>query len=108
VVEAALARGDEVTTLNRGVSGPPAAGADPGSSGGEDYAAAKRGGEIAVTQAFGRRALLARAGLILGPDEIVGRMPWRLRRIERGGDVLAPGPPACSAGAPRPRRGPRP
>ncbi|MFI5065636.1 MAG: hypothetical protein ACHP9Z_16900 [Streptosporangiales bacterium] len=30
VVEAALARGDEVTTLNRGVSGPPAAGPGPG------------------------------------------------------------------------------
>ena len=39
------------------------------------------------------RALIARAGLILGPYEIVGRMPWWLRRIERGGDVLAPGPP---------------
>jgi 2'-hydroxyisoflavone reductase len=36
--------------------------------------------------------VLARAGLILGPYEIVGRMPWWLRRIERGGDVLAPGP----------------
>lgn len=37
--------------------------------------------------------LLARAGLILGQYEIAGRMPWWLRRIERGGDVLAPGPP---------------
>lgn len=37
--------------------------------------------------------MLARAGLILGPYENVGRMPWWLRRIERGGDVLAPGPP---------------
>ncbi len=36
--------------------------------------------------------MLARAGLILGPYELVGRMPWWLRRIERGGDVLAPGP----------------
>jgi hypothetical protein len=44
-------------------------------------------------EAFGGRALLARAGLILGPYEITGRMPWWLRRIERGGDVLAPGPP---------------
>jgi nucleoside-diphosphate-sugar epimerase len=59
----------------------------------EDYAAAKRGGELAATEVFGERALLARAGLILGPYEIVGRMPWWLRRIERGGDVLAPGPP---------------
>jgi uncharacterized protein YbjT (DUF2867 family) len=169
VVEAALARGDEVTTLTRGVSGPPAAGAralhadrtkpgelpavlggavwdavidtwsgaphavgdaarllasqaghycyvssrpvyrwpippgadesapvveaDPRSMDSDDYAAAKRGGEQAAVEAFGGRALLARAGLILGPYEITGRMPWWLRRIERGGDVLAPGPP---------------
>jgi nucleoside-diphosphate-sugar epimerase len=168
VVETALARGDQVTTLNRGVSGPPAAGAqplhadrtdpaalavalgdgswdavidtwsgapaavgqaaallaaraghygyvssrsvyqwpipdgtdesapvvagDPADTRSNDYAAAKRGGELAVIATFGDRALLARAGLILGPYEIVGRMPWWLRRLERGGDVLAPGP----------------
>ena len=168
VVEAALASGDQVTTLNRGVSGPPAAGArplhadrtdpaalaaalgdaswdavidtwsgapvavsqaaallagraghygyvstrsvyqwpmpdgidesapvvagDPADTSSADYAAAKRGGELAAVAAFGDRALLARPGLILGPYEIVGRMPWWLRRLERGGDVLAPGP----------------
>jgi 2'-hydroxyisoflavone reductase len=168
VVETALARGDQVTTLTRGVSGPSAPGAlarhadrtDPAAlraaladdtwdavidtwsgaprvaadsarllvgraghygyvssrsvyqwpvPGGldesapvvessadadtsDDYAAAKRGGELAAVEAFGDRALLARAGLILGPYEIVGRMPWWLRRLERGGDVLAPGP----------------
>jgi 2'-hydroxyisoflavone reductase len=168
VVEVALDRGDQVTTVNRGVSGPPAPGAvavhadrtdpealraalgdgtwdavidtwseaprvvrdsarlladraghygyvssrsvyqwpvpvgadesapvvagDAADEGSEDYAAAKRGGELAATEVFGDRALLARAGLILGPYEIVGRMPWWLRRIERGGDVLAPGP----------------
>jgi 2'-hydroxyisoflavone reductase len=169
VVETALARGDDVTTLNRGVSGhqppgarawhadrtdpagmrgvlgdeswdavidtwsgapsvvadaagllagraahygyvssrsvytwpfPPGADesaplvdADPASTDGQDYAAAKRGGELAAVAAFGDRALLARAGLILGPYEGVGRMPWWLGRMERGGDVLAPGPP---------------
>ncbi|HEY1641188.1 MAG TPA: NAD-dependent epimerase/dehydratase family protein [Streptosporangiaceae bacterium] len=169
VVEVALARGDQVTTVNRGVSGPDTAGArtlradrtdrpalaaalgeetwdavidtwsyaprvvldaarllagrvghygyvssrsvyewpipsgadesapvvaaDPASESGDDYAAAKRGGELAAIEVFGDRAVLARAGLILGPYEIVGRMPWWLRRIERGGDVLAPGPP---------------
>jgi 2'-hydroxyisoflavone reductase len=67
---------------------------DPGSEAMEDYAAAKRGGELAALAGFGPgRTLLARAGLILGPYEIIGRMPWWLRRIERGGDVLAPGPP---------------
>ncbi len=66
---------------------------DPDSDTDADYAAAKRGAEIAVRQAFGDRALLARAGLILGPYENIGRLPWWLRRLERGGRVLAPGPP---------------
>jgi nucleoside-diphosphate-sugar epimerase len=67
---------------------------DPDADDAGDYAAAKRGGELAALRAFGERALLARAGLILGPYENVGRMPWWLRRIERGGRVLAPGHPA--------------
>jgi 2'-hydroxyisoflavone reductase len=168
VVEAALARGDAVTTLNRGVSRAPEAGVDarvadrtdtaqlssalgddtwdavidtwsraprvvadsagllsgraghygyvssrsvyqwpipiaadesapvvdgdPASADAADYAAAKRGGELAVLEGFDGPSVLARAGLILGPYELVGRMPWWLRRIERGGDVLAPGP----------------
>ncbi|UZJ30182.1 NAD-dependent epimerase/dehydratase family protein [Streptomyces endophytica] len=58
----------------------------------EDYAAAKRGGELAALDAFGERALLVRAGLILGPYENIGRLPWWLGRIARGGPVLAPGP----------------
>lgn len=57
-----------------------------------DYARAKRGGELAAAAVFGDRALLARAGLVLGPWENVGRLPWWLRRIARGGPVLAPGP----------------
>src|SRR3984957_8863301 len=168
VVQEALARGDEVTTLTRGESGEPAAGAesrhadrtdpqqlssalgddtwdavidtwsqaprvvrdsaellasrvghygyvssrsvyswpvaghadesapvveaDADSDDGSDYAAAKRGGELATLRYFDGRSVLARAGLILGPYEGVGRMPWCVRRIERGGDVLAPGP----------------
>ncbi|WP_221476838.1 NAD-dependent epimerase/dehydratase family protein [Streptomyces zagrosensis] len=57
-----------------------------------DYARAKRGGELAVVAAFGERALLVRAGLILGPYENIGRLPWWLGRMARGGPVLAPGP----------------
>ncbi|MFC8449779.1 NAD-dependent epimerase/dehydratase family protein [Kitasatospora sp. NPDC057223] len=57
-----------------------------------DYPRAKRGGELAAEQAFGDRALLARAGLVIGPGENVGRLPWWLDRIARGGPVLAPGP----------------
>jgi nucleoside-diphosphate-sugar epimerase len=75
----------------------PVVDADPDSPVGiediSNYAAAKRGGELAVLRAFGDGALIARPGLILGPYENVGRLPWWLRRIERGGRVLAPGDP---------------
>ncbi|MFB7597533.1 NAD-dependent epimerase/dehydratase family protein [Streptomyces sp. NPDC056160] len=58
-----------------------------------DYARDKLGGELAVTGAFGAdRAVLVRSGLILGPYENIGRLPWWLGRIARGGPVLAPGP----------------
>ncbi|MEU4200664.1 NAD-dependent epimerase/dehydratase family protein [Streptomyces sp. NPDC045470] len=57
------------------------------------YAEDKRGGELAALAAFGDdRTVLARAGLILGPWENIGRLPWWLTRIARGGPVLAPGP----------------
>jgi 2'-hydroxyisoflavone reductase len=64
----------------------------PDDGGDVDYARAKRGGELAAEASFGDRALLARAGLILGPWENIGRLPWWLTRIARGGPVLAPGP----------------
>lgn len=70
----------------------PVVDSDAGSEQSDDYPAAKRGGELAVLEHFGGPSILARAGLILGPYELVGRVPWWLRRIERGGDVLAPGP----------------
>jgi nucleoside-diphosphate-sugar epimerase len=58
-----------------------------------DYAQDKRGGELAAVAAFGEnRSLLVRSGLILGPHENIGRLPWWLARIARGGPVLAPGP----------------
>jgi nucleoside-diphosphate-sugar epimerase len=57
------------------------------------YPQDKRGGELAAEAEFGDRALFARAGLILGPYEDVGRLPWWLLRMKRGGPVLAPGPP---------------
>ncbi|RLP86832.1 NAD-dependent epimerase/dehydratase family protein [Micromonospora sp. CV4] len=57
-----------------------------------DYAQCKAGGELAATEVYGERALLVRAGLILGPGEDIGRLPWWLQRVARGGDVLAPGP----------------
>ncbi|MGV9879908.1 NAD-dependent epimerase/dehydratase family protein [Streptomyces sp. NPDC003006] len=57
------------------------------------YAEDKRGGELAAIAGFGaERTVLARAGLILGPYENIGRLPWWLNRVARGGPVLAPGP----------------
>lgn len=62
------------------------------SSGGADYAASKRGAELGILASF-PDALLARAGLILGPHEDIGRLPWWLNRIAAGGRVVAPGAP---------------
>jgi len=57
-----------------------------------DYARAKRGGELGALAGFGDRALLLRPGLIIGPHENIGRLPWWLTRVARGGPVVAPGP----------------
>ncbi|MFI6685409.1 NAD-dependent epimerase/dehydratase family protein [Streptomyces sp. NPDC050485] len=65
----------------------------PDDAGEVDYAQAKRGGELAAVREFGvDRALLVRAGLVLGPWENIGRLPWWLTRAARGGEMLAPGP----------------
>jgi nucleoside-diphosphate-sugar epimerase len=67
---------------------PPDAGPDDG-----DYGTLKAGCERAVEQHFGDRTLVVRSGLLLGPYENVGRLPWWLTRIAAGGQVLAPGDP---------------
>jgi 2'-hydroxyisoflavone reductase len=62
---------------------------------GTNYPADKRGAELAVESVFGPdRCVFARPGLILGPRENIGRLPWWLRRVAAGGVVLAPGPAA--------------
>jgi 2'-hydroxyisoflavone reductase len=57
------------------------------------YGELKAGCERAVAAAFPGRHLIARPGLIVGPHETTGRLPWWLARIARGGTVLAPGDP---------------
>lgn len=59
------------------------------------YGWRKAGCELAVLRAFGEeRSALLRAGSIVGPDDShVGRLPWWIDRIARGGEVLAPGHP---------------
>ncbi|PPK98071.1 nucleoside-diphosphate-sugar epimerase [Kineococcus xinjiangensis] len=71
--------------------GSPLVDGDPDAVDGE-YAALKRGAELGVLQSF-PAALLARAGLVLGPHEDIGRLPWWLRRTARGGRIVAPGRP---------------
>ncbi|HYH34215.1 MAG TPA: NAD-dependent epimerase/dehydratase family protein [Nocardioides sp.] len=69
---------------------------DPASTDAADYAAAKRGGELAVAQEFDGPHSFLRAGLILGPYENVGRLPFWLTRVASGGRVPVPGPPERS------------
>ena len=70
----------------------PVVDASPDSDDDTNYAAAKRGAELAAEQNFTGTVLHARAGLILGPHENIGRLPWWLNRLARGGPTLAPGP----------------
>jgi 2'-hydroxyisoflavone reductase len=58
------------------------------------YGELKAGAERAVQQLFPGRNLIARPGLIVGPHENVGRLPWWLTRMAAGGQVIAPGDPA--------------
>ncbi|WP_406199965.1 NAD-dependent epimerase/dehydratase family protein [Kitasatospora sp. NBC_01560] len=56
--------------------------------------ALKAGCERAVLEHFGAgRTLVLNSGLLIGPYENGGRLPWWLERMARGGPVLAPGDP---------------
>jgi nucleoside-diphosphate-sugar epimerase len=56
------------------------------------YGFQKAGGERAVAEVFGDASVFLRPGVILGPGEYVGRLPWWLMRAKRGGRILAPAP----------------
>ncbi len=62
-----------------------------------DYPALKRGAELGVLAAH-PDAVLARAVLILGPYEDIGRLPWWLQRISRAAAWSLPDarPARCS------------
>ncbi|MEU5783855.1 NAD-dependent epimerase/dehydratase family protein [Micromonospora lupini] len=76
---------------------PPDAGADFGTDtedGPTSYGYQKAGCEAAAVAVFGAdRTTILRPGVVLGPREYVGRLPWWLRRVAAGGEVLAPGSP---------------
>lgn len=58
------------------------------------YGRLKAGCELAVREVFGPdRTLVLRPGVVLGPGEYIGRLPWWLHRIAAGGRVVAPGAP---------------
>ena len=60
---------------------------------GQHYGALKVASEREIQRVFGDRALILRPGFIGGPYDQVDRMPWWLRRLARGGEVLVPGEP---------------
>lgn len=76
---------------------PPDAGPEYGTDtedGPSRYGYQKAGCEAAALVAFGAdRTTILRAGVVLGPREYIGRLPWWLRRVAAGGQVLAPGSP---------------
>ncbi len=67
---------------------------DPDAEDLEHYGALKAVCESIVQDAFGDRALIVRPGLIVGPHDATDRFTYWPRRIETGGQVLAPGDPA--------------
>ena len=58
-----------------------------------NYGALKALAEAEARRVFGDRALVIRPGLIVGPHDPTGRFTYWARRLERGGEILAPGPP---------------
>jgi 2'-hydroxyisoflavone reductase len=58
----------------------------------ETYGGLKVLSERAAAEAFPRRCLVVRPGLIVGPDDPTGRFTYWVHRIARGGDVLVPEP----------------
>ena len=56
------------------------------------YGGAKAACERLVRERFGELCLIARSGLIVGPNDPTGRFSWWVDRIARGGRTLAPEP----------------
>ncbi len=57
------------------------------------YGLAKALAEGELRAAFGSRATIVRPGLIVGPDDDTDRFTYWPVRIDRGGEILAPGNP---------------
>ena len=59
---------------------------------GDSYSELKAACERAAEAARPGAVAAIRPGIIFGPHEHVGRLPWWLDRMARGGRILAPGP----------------
>ena len=57
-----------------------------------NYGPLKALAEAEARRVFGDRALVVRPGLIVGPHDPTGRFTYWAQRLERGGEILAPGP----------------
>jgi 2'-hydroxyisoflavone reductase len=57
------------------------------------YSELKAACERALDAELPGRVAHVRPGIIVGPHENIGRLPWWLERMARGGRVMAPGPP---------------
>ncbi|MGZ5401380.1 MAG: NAD-dependent epimerase/dehydratase family protein, partial [Nocardioides sp.] len=53
--------------------------------------------ERAAMAAYGDRLAVVRPTYVVGPNDHTGRYPWWIRRMARGGQVLAPGAPEAPA-----------
>ena len=69
----------------------PVAGADVDEVTDTTYGPLKVACEHAATAAYGDRLAVVRPTYVIGPDDPTGRYTWWVRRLARGGEVLAPG-----------------
>jgi 2'-hydroxyisoflavone reductase len=70
----------------------PVAGADVTEVTDETYGPLKVACEQAAESAYRDRLSVVRPTYVVGPDDHSGRFSWWVRRMSRGGEVLAPGP----------------
>jgi len=71
----------------------PVAGDDVAAVTNETYGPLKVACEQAAVAAYGDRLAIVRPTYVIGPHDHTGRYPWWVRRMARGGEVLAPGAP---------------
>jgi 2'-hydroxyisoflavone reductase len=65
----------------------------PTYSAGTGYGPGKAAAERALEEVLPGRVLAVRPGVIVGPYDYGGQLPWWIDRISRGGRVVAPGDP---------------